>query len=134
MPNYPNAIGTATIPTTALQTIWPNDTVLAFDAETPTAPQASQRFAVANAGPYSAATLSVELLFAADPGVFSVTIQDADTDADIYYQTLASSGTISSVSSYFTARVELVPFKGKFVRLVIASRTNAVALTARITR
>lgn len=107
-----------------------------FDAETPNAPQASQRFALSPSPgtdqPYS---FSVELTFAADPGAFSFQIQTADTDADVYYVTIPTTGTISSVSAtYFRARAEFTAQKARFVRGLISSRTNAVACTATITR
>jgi hypothetical protein len=132
MPVYSN-----TVPPT---TLFPGQQGLFFDAETGLSalvPVASIPFGLANSGPYgaNAPSCSIEVLFAAAPGAFEIDIQDADTDTNNYYQTLAAAGVINAVdSTYFTARVELSPIKGRFTRLVVVTLTNNVALTARLTR
>ena len=110
------------------------ESLLVFDAETPAPPQASAQAALASAFDNTAPSISVEISFSGDPGAFEIDIQDADTDADKFYQTIPAGGVISAVSANFTARTELVPIKGRFVRLKLVTRTNAVALTAKISR
>jgi len=114
--------------------LWPGDTKLLFNAEALTAPQASDRVAL-GMGPYDnvPASLSVELIFSADPGAFEADLQDADTDADANYVDVPG-GQLTGVNASFVGRIELVPIKGRFVRLNLKTLTNAVNCTARIVR
>jgi len=132
MPNYPNAAGTSTLPAFPPSSLGPGDSGLAFNAEQPAVPQASVEFALANKDSNYPQSLSVELQFSGAPGAFSASLQTADTDGDIFYQT--EGAAISTVSANNTARVEFSSVKAKFARLLLSTRTNAVNLTARISR
>lgn len=124
------------MPTFPPQSLAPGESAYFFNAETPAEPSASDRFALQQA-PYTSheSSISVEVRFSGDPGAFELNIQDSDTDADGYYQNVASGGAITSVdATLFTTRVELVPVKALFVRLAVVTIANAVSLTAKITR
>lgn len=103
--------------------------------EQPAAPQASiaVQLQAQDGGPPP--MISVEGRFSGAPGAFNVQIQEADTDADAFYITPANASyTITAVSSQNTFRVDLSPTGGKFVRVLLSSRTNAVNFTCKITR
>jgi hypothetical protein len=106
-----------------------------FDAEQPAPPQASERFNVPQGrlGSYSP-SVNIEGYFSADPGAFEIDIQEADTDTDTAFMTVPSAGVVNAVDSNFRFRVDLAPFVGTFIRLLLVSRTNAVNLTAQVTR
>jgi hypothetical protein len=119
MPNYPNSAGTSTLPAFPPVSLGPGDTGAAFSAEQPAVPQASVQFALANRDDNNPPSVSLELQFSAAPGAFSAALQTADTDGDIFYQT--EGAAITAVSANNVARAEF-------------SRTNAVNLTAKISR
>lgn len=75
--------------------------------------------------------LSVELLFAANPGAFSVEVQFADTNEDKYYVTRTPAYT-SGLSAGFAGRIEYTSIVAKFARLKMVSLTNAVKVTAKL--
>lgn len=129
MPNYGSAIYQTAV---ALN---PGDSNYFFNGESPTAPQASQEFALPPRPFTTGAAISVELTFSGVPGVFSFQIQEADTDTANDFITPASSAyTIESVNANNIARVDLIPTGGKFVRGYLASLANSVTVTAKITR
>ncbi len=129
MPNY-NTLAAIPIPA-----IYPGDQFLLFNAEQPTAPQASQQVCLANApNATSLPGVAVEISFSAAPGAFNVQVQEADTDIDAAYITIPTTGTITAVSATNFARVEFPTLKAKFLRILLSSRTNAVNLTAKVTR
>lgn len=135
MPNYPNASGTSSIPTSPPSALYQGDTGLAFSAEQPVTGQASQRFAVAYGPENVPAKVCVEVFFAAAPGAFEFDIQEADTDSDISYVTIAGVGVINAVNANNSARVDLSPFTGKFIRILSKTQNaNAVNATVRISR
>ena len=127
MPNYDVAL--------TLQSLYPGQIVLAFDGEQPAPPQASQRYGIPSSplGQHPP-SVNIDIQFSADPGVFELAVQEADVDEDADYMTVPSAGTISAVDANFRARTDLFPFTGKFIRLLLVSRTNAVNLTARISK
>lgn len=136
MPNYPGTVGSQVSPTVPPPVaIYPGDSQTVFSAEQPVIPQASDRVHLA-LGPWEnyPPSVSIEGFFSGAPGAFEIDIQDADTDADAFYQTVPSAGVISAVSTNNTFRAELVPIKGKFVRAYLKTRTNGVNLTLRFFR
>jgi len=74
--------------------------------------------------------LSVELLFAANPGAIKVDLQTADTNEEKCFVTKASYET--GLSAQFVGRIEATNIVAKFVRLKMVTLTNAVKVTARI--
>lgn len=72
-----------------------------------------------------------EVAFSADPGVFELQIQGAEDDIDSHY---VSIGTITAVNASFVGRLDLVEKYVKFVRGYVASITNSVAVTLKVTR
>lgn len=75
--------------------------------------------------------LSIELLFAANPGAFGIEAQFADTNEDKYFVTRAPNYT-SGLSTGFAGRIEYTDIVAKYVRLKMASLTNAVKVTAKL--
>jgi hypothetical protein len=104
--------------------------------ETPAAPQASIAIHLAptsEGGP--APMITIEGLFSGAPGAFNVQIQEADTDADAFYITPSTSTyTITAVGANNQFRVDLSPTGGKFLRVLLSSRTNAVSFICKATR
>jgi hypothetical protein len=103
--------------------------------ETPAAPQASiaVQLQAQDGGPPPMVT--VEGRFSGAPGAFNVQIQEADTDADAFYITPSNAAyTVTAVGTQNTFRVDLSPTGGKFVRVLLSTRGNAVAFTCKITR
>jgi hypothetical protein len=82
---------------------------------------------------------SIELSFTAsdgvtpaDPGAFSVSIEHADTDIENFFVT--STTVTTGLNGHFVVRIEVTNVMTKFVRLILTSITNAVYVTAKITR
>ena len=72
--------------------------------------------------------LSVEVQFSASPGAFQIDVEVADTDADGFY--IKSGSGLSALGAGNVGRLEITNLVAKFVRLKMATRTNAVAVTA----
>ena len=103
--------------------------------EQPAAPQASIAVNLQSSETNSPPMVCVEGLFSGAPGAFSVQIQEADTDADAFYTTpSAAAYTVTAVGTNQQFRVDLSPTGGKFLRVLLSSRTNAVNLTCKISR
>ncbi len=102
--------------------------VTVWNAETPAPPSNSASVGLRRNG-QTPMYLSAEVRFAAAPGAFSIELQVADTDADEYYVTKA---TLSAVTASHVGRIELSAFVARFARLRLVSRTNSVAVTAKI--
>jgi hypothetical protein len=155
MPNYPGA-SLATAPVASnfspIALVNPGDAhyvfgVLAAGAtqlpvqpgnvagESPAAPQASVAVMLPASEQGAPPMVSLEIRFSGAPGAFNIQIQEADTDADAFYVTPSNGAyTITAVSANNIARVDLSPTGGKFLRVLLSSRTNAVSLTAKFTR
>lgn len=127
MPNYDTTL--------QMPSLYPGQIVLAFDAEQPAAPQASKAFAIPTPmiGNHPPA-INVDIEFSADPGVFQLDVQEAEEDENASYMTVPSAGSLTTVDANFRSRADIFPFVGKFIRLNLVSRTNAVNLTARISK
>lgn len=105
--------------------------------ETPAPPQASIAVGIPPAagvnGPQPA--ISVEIGFSGPPGAFNVQIQEADVDADASYITPSNAAyTMTVVTAQNKARADLTTGAGKFIRILLSSRANLVAMTAKVTR
>ena len=74
--------------------------------------------------------ISVEVRFAADPGVFQIDLQCADTDEDEYYVTKASFD--DGLNDFFVGRIEAANIIARFARLRMVVLSNSVNVTARI--
>lgn len=74
---------------------------------------------------------SVELFFAADPGVFEFDVQVADTDQDNHFVAVAQ---LTAVSTTFVTRYDLTNLWFKYIRLFPVALTNAVNATGLLTR
>ena len=101
MPNYgtPQAGFNQTSPGLNLTTLLPGDRLALFNAETPTAPQASVAFARGYAPQGQPPRITFTVAFAAQPTAV-VQIQGANQDLDAQYQTLFSSAVNDQTSSY----------------------------------
>lgn len=120
-----------------LTAIYPGDSFLAFNAETPAAGQASQAVALAPKDADQPGSISVELTFSAAPGVFEFDIQVSDTDADDDYIVVPAVGQITTAQAgkvKSVARVELSPLVARFMRILcVTPITNGgVTVTAKI--
>lgn len=119
-------------PPTAL---YPGDSGLAFNAEQPATGELSQQFALAPFQGNSPAAVSVEIVFAANPGAFQLQVWESDTDTLNDYIEVSAAGAVTTVNWNFVARVDLSPFLGAFIAIAcIAAAGNAVNLTCKITR
>jgi hypothetical protein len=70
----------------------------------------------------------------ANPGNFEVDVQTADVDENTHYCTISALTSVSSLNSYFVGRIELPQFWAKYVRVYLKTLTNAVNITALVTR
>ena len=117
--------------------VYPGDTGYAFNSENPTAPQASQQFAVGNVYENYPASLSVELSFpGGTPSSFQFNIEEATTDADADYVQIAGPAqlTQANLNSSNVARLDITNVKGRFVRVKKVSQTGGGACTALLAR
>lgn len=117
--------------------IYPGDTGYAFNSENPTAPQASQQFAVGNVYENYPASLSIELSFpGGTPSSFQFNIEEATTDADADYVQIAGPAqlTQTNLNSSNVARLDITNVKGRFVRVKKVSQTGGGACTALLAR
>lgn len=154
MPNYP---GTANATTPAASNLSPialqkGESVYVFGmlaagatqlpvqesnvaGEQPAPPQASIAVTLQPSETNASPMVTVEGRFSGAPGAFNVQIQEADTDADAFYITPANAAyTVTAVNSQNVFRVDLSPTGGKFMRVLLSSRTNAVTFTCKLTR
>ena len=127
MPSYGSIIpaqSLSTVPTT----VW--------NAETPT-PGSGGASASAQLGIAGSAIdrrgFAVDGKFASAPGAFEVDVQVAASDSDTKYQTIAN-GNVTSVDSVNNAfHLDAPNVIARYVRLLMRTRTNSVAVTAYIT-
>src|SRR5438046_2515791 len=116
MPNYPNASGTNTVPSSPPSALYLGDSGSAFSAEKPASGQASVQFAIGQVGENAAPKVSVEVFFAAAPGAFEFDIQEAYQDNDVSYVTIAGVGVINAVNANQRAIVDLANFTAPLIR------------------
>lgn len=105
----------------------PGQAQVLFSAETPAAGSKSRQACLPPSHFGTPKAFSLEIDFAADPGAFSLSVQTSDTDADASYVTLSTITT--GLNASFNTRTEIVNVVAKFVRVLLVTRTNAVALT-----
>lgn len=135
MPNYPGTLNSATVSPVPSNGMGIGDSLLLFSAEQPAAPQASISFTPMFTNTEYAPAFTFEVLFSGAPGAFSLTIQEADTDADIFYIVPTNAAyTLNAVSGNQVVRSDLIPFGGRFGRVNLVSRANGVNITVRVTR
>jgi|SRR5271154_2173045 hypothetical protein len=95
------------------------------------APFKSAQVAIAPSFSTGKTRIAVEIIWSAAPGTISVQLQTADTDADANY---VQEGTaITTVSSTNVSRAEFPDVVAHFARIVIATLTNSVTATAKLT-
>jgi hypothetical protein len=108
-----------------------------WNAETPTpgngGAAASRQVALVSSQGINAG-FSVTGFFAAAPGAFEIDVQVSDVDADAQYQTCANGNITTVDATNNTFHFDGATVMAKFVRLLLRSRTNAVAVTADIRR
>lgn len=75
---------------------------------------------------------SVEVSFASAPGAFEIDVQTADTDQDGFY--VKNTALTGGLNTNNVGRIEMVSYWALFMRLNVVSLTNAVAVTAKVTR
>lgn len=122
--------------TAPIYALYPGDKGTALSAERLLTGVASERFAIGK-GPSDnvAPKISVELQFSADPGAFTLDVQQADQETAGAYINVPSGGTVTTVNATFFARIDLDPFLGGFIRLLQTLQTaNVVTCTAIIRR
>jgi hypothetical protein len=107
-----------------------------IDTETPTpgngGAAASQQFALMSEIGKNGTPFSVDGKFSGAPGVFEVDVQVASIESDTYYQTI-SNGNITTVdATNNTFHLDATLTNARFVRLLMRSRTNSVALFATV--
>lgn len=156
MPNYPGAASSKTsapsnISPLALST--PGDSAYLFGTlstgatqlpitdstvtgESPAAGTASIAITLPARDGSAVPMVSFEGFFSGAPGTFEIDIQEADTDADaLYILPSAAAYTVSAVNATTQAfRVDLNPTGGRFMRVLLKTRTNAVSLVVKATR
>lgn len=116
----------------------PGEQVAVWLAETPTPGAlgvlaASQQLALLRLQTQNGMPFNVSGFFSGDPGTFEIDIQVSDDDVDAHYVTIAN-GQISAVNATFAFHVACTLESATFVRLLMRTRTNAVAVTAYIAR
>ena len=111
--------------------VYPGDVVYPFNDETPAGGQASQQYAIAGAYDGAAGGPSVvrlDISYASAPSAVSVEIQSAVDDADAnYFPEYTSTNTAGE-------SVKLTNFRGRFVRVKLASQNGGGAVTVRLER
>lgn len=113
-----------------------NDGNVAFEAASALAVQASIAVNLQTMDDDPAPGVSVEIAFSAAPGAGeSIAIQEADTDADGFYITPSNATyTVATFQANNTARADLIPTGGKFLRISRTKGANAVSATVKVTR
>lgn len=76
---------------------------------------------------------SINGFFSGDPGVFEIDIQAAGQNIDSEFQTIANGNMTSVDPINYTFHFSSAT-KARFIRLLMRTRTNSVAVTARMTR
>lgn len=108
--------------------VFPGDVALAFNAESPSAGQASQQFALPSyAGfPDNGRTVRWQTVFASPPSAINVALQSAMIDSDTQYAAIDSSTVTAGEARTVTG------VRGKFIRAKITSITGGSGITVQI--
>jgi len=94
------------------------------------APFKSAQVALAPAFSSGKVRAAVEIVWSAAPGTISLQFQTADTDIDAAYS--QEGALISNVNTGNVTRAEFPDVVAKFARILIATLTNNVTATAKI--
>lgn len=115
--------------------LYPGDALTVWNAESPTTGSSSQQVALTPNTSTDSSSLSVQVTFSGDPGVFEIDVQEADApDVDGSYNLISTSAKITTVNSSFVGRLDLTGIRADFVRLNMQNDpANAVTTTATIT-
>lgn len=108
--------------------IFSGDVALGFNAESPSAGQASQQFALPD---YSGRgdqgrTVRWQTIFGSAPSAISITLQAAIDDVDAHYQTIDTSTNTAGEARTVTA------VNAKFLRAKLTSITGGSGVTVQI--
>jgi hypothetical protein len=107
---------------------YPGDVVLAFDAESPAASQASQQFALPNYSgfPSNGRTISWQTIYGTAPTSVSISLQTAMNDVPAQYATIdtstATAGEARTVSGV----------RGNFIRATVNAISGGSGVTVQI--
>jgi hypothetical protein len=108
--------------------IFPGDVALAFNAESPSAGQASQQFALPSyAGfPENGRTIRWQTLYSSSPSAINVTLQTSMVDIDAQYQTVDTSTATGGEARTVTG------VRANFIRARVSSITGGSGVTIQI--
>ena len=129
MPNYPGIGQTGSL-------LYQNRQGIFWSMEIPAIGSMSRAFQLGHCkGNGWQGSMSVDVLFATDPGAYQVDVMVADFDQLSAYVVMYSlGGTNSTTNANFASRLALNSFVGQFIALRMTSRTNNVACTALVSR
>lgn len=139
-PSYNTITPSCSTPGPASACLFPGQSGFLFNAEQPTSTTRSQQFQIPYVAAQPVANLSVECIWASNPGTFEYDIQRADTDATGNYVTIQTAGAMTSApqangSGNYVATVDLSPWRGTYISLYVKTQTaNAVNGTCKLTR
>lgn len=127
------AFQTLTLP----PSLFSGDSKQVWNAEQPAAgaggASASERVALAPQQG-SQPGFSVTGFFSGAPGAFEIDVQVSDVDVDAQYQTVANGNITTVDATNQTFHFDGTNIRAQFVRLLMRSRTNAVNVTADVTK
>lgn len=108
--------------------IFPGDVAFAFNAESPSAGQASQQFALPSyAGfPENGRTVRWQTSFGTSPTAVSVVLQTSLTDVDAQYSTIDTSTATGGEARTVTG------VRGNFIRSKVSSITGGSGVTVQV--
>lgn len=120
--------------TGSITALYQGDSFFFWNNETPAVGSSSLQAALGMDGGSQGTAASVEISFAANPGVFEVDVQTSDTDIDSDYVSKTSINQ-ANLNAAFVGRIEISnPLVAKFWRLKNVAMANAVEVTAKGTR
>lgn len=112
--------------------------VTVWSAESPTpgtgTTAASQQVVLTPSVGGDLSPFAIDGKFSGDPGAFEVDVQAAAVDTDTNYQTVLGGNMTTVDATNNTFHFDGTQVQTKFVRLLLRSRTNAVSVTARVSR
>lgn len=115
----------------------PGEQVKVWNAETPSpgvgGASASQQLALLRVQTQGGTPFGVSGFFSGAPGSFEIDVQVSEDDVDTHYQTI-SNGNITSVDTTNNTFYLSAVITASFVRLLMRTRANNVAVTAWIGR
>jgi hypothetical protein len=122
----------------SLLSIGPGESVVVWNAQVVAAGaggvSASQQIALVRLPGEPGTPFEVSAFFVSDPGSFEVDVQVADEDIDSHYQTVANGNITTVDATNQTFHFDGATIRAKFVRLLMRTLSNAVAVTATISR